>query len=357
DPFISEAVAAELGVKLGTLEEILPKADLITVHMPKTKATYHMINKDTIALMKDGVYILNCARGGIIEENDLYQAMVDGKVAGAALDVFEEEPNETSPLLDLPGFIATPHLGASTKEAQLNVAVDVSAEIVNALTGKMVKNTVNIPSINPQTMSFVKPFLGLAEKLGSIQSQIIDGRAQKIEITYSGDLAKNNVKPMTTSLIKGFLEPVLKESVNFINAPHLAAERGIQIVEIKDAESTGYSNLISVKVSTENSTKSLAGTLFGKNEERLVMIDGYRIDAVPSPHMVYIPHMDKPRIIGPVGNLIGAHNINIAGMLVGRKELGGQAVMILSVDDLVPESTLDEIGKIDGILEVKMINL
>ncbi len=357
DPFISEAVAAELGVELGTLEEILPKADLITVHMPKTKTTYHMINKDTIALMKDGVYILNCARGGIIEENDLYQAMVDGKVAGAALDVFEEEPNETSPLLDLPGFIATPHLGASTKEAQLNVAVDVSAEIVNALTGKMVKNTVNIPSINPQTMSFVKPFLGLAEKLGSIQSQIIDGRAQKIEITYSGDLAKNNVKPMTTSLIKGFLEPVLKESVNFINAPHLAAERGIQIVEIKDAESTGYSNLISVKVSTENSTKSLAGTLFGKNEERLVMIDGYRIDAVPSPHMVYIPHMDKPRIIGPVGNLIGAHNINIAGMLVGRKELGGQAVMILSVDDLVPENTLEEIDKIDGILEVKMINL
>jgi D-3-phosphoglycerate dehydrogenase len=357
DPFITEENAARLAVDVMSLEDVFKKADFITIHMPKTKNSAHLINEQTIAQMKDGVRIINCARGGIVEEEALYQAMVAGKVAGAALDVFEKEPNTESPLLGLPNFIATPHLGASTREAQINVAVDVAGEIVNALTGKLVKNTVNIPSVSPKALAIIKPFLGLAEKLGRFHAHLVNGRIKKVEVVYSGDLAGQEVAPLTTALLKGLLDPILQESVNFVNAPLLAKNRGIQVFQTMDGDSEGYANLISIRVYTDTEDKCLAGTLFGNNDPRLVMIDGYRIDAVPSQHMLYIPHLDKPRIIGPVGTLIGEHSINIAGMQVGRKEIGGKAVMILAVDGLVPDETLKEIAAIDGILDVKMINL
>ncbi|KJS14562.1 MAG: D-3-phosphoglycerate dehydrogenase [Peptococcaceae bacterium BRH_c4b] len=357
DPFITEENAARLAVELLPLEEVFKKSDFITIHMPKTKNSYHLINDHTIAQMKQGVRIINCARGGIVDEEALYKAMVSGKVAGAALDVFEKEPNLESPLLELPNFIATPHLGASTREAQLNVAVDVAEEIVNALTGKLVKNTVNIPSISPKALAVIKPYLELAEKLGRFHAHLVDGRIKKVEVIYSGELAKQELMPLTTALLKGLLDPILQESVNFVNAPLLAKNRGIQVFQTTDGDSEGYANLISVKVYSDSGDKCLAGTLFGNNDARLVMIDGYRIDAVPSKYMLYIPHLDKPRIIGPVGTLIGEHNINIAGMQVGRKEIGGKAVMILAVDGLVPDGTLKEIAAIDGVLDVKMINL
>lgn len=357
DPFITEENASRLAVELMPLEEVFKKSDFITIHMPKTKSSYHLINDNTIAQMKQGVRIVNCARGGIVDEEALYKGMVSGKVAGAALDVFEKEPNLESPLLELPNFIATPHLGASTREAQLNVAVDVAEEIVNALTGKLVKNTVNIPSISPKALAVIKPYLGLAEKLGRFHAHLVDGRIKKVEVVYSGELAGQEVMPLTTALLKGLLDPILQESVNFVNAPLLAKNRGIQVFQTTDGDSEGYANLISIKVYTDSGDKCLAGTLFGQSDARLVMIDGYRIDAVPSQHMLYIPHVDKPRIIGPVGTLIGEHNINIAGMQVGRKEIGGKAVMILAVDGLVPDETLKEIAAIDGVIEVKMINL
>lgn len=357
DPFITEEKAVAMGVRLLPLEEVFKIADFLTVHLPKTKESYHMINKETLALMKDGVRIINCARGGVVNEEDLYQAMKSGKVAGAALDVFEKEPNTDSPLYEFDNFIATPHLGASTLEAQLNVAVDVADEIVCALKGELVRNTVNMPSIDPRVLALIKPYLELAEKLGKFQAQLFDGRINRVEIIYSGEIRNLEVNPITTAAVKGLLDPILQESVNYVNAQLLAKNRGIQIVQTINGHAEGYASLITIKVSSGKDEKTVSGTLFRENDPRIVMINGYRIDAVPSGHMLYIPHIDKPRIIGPVGNLIGEHNINIAAMQVGRKVIGGKAVMMLSVDAQVPDETLAEIARIDGIIDVKMVSL
>ncbi|NTW04970.1 MAG: phosphoglycerate dehydrogenase [Peptococcaceae bacterium] len=358
DPYITEEKAATMAVELVSLEELYARSDFITIHMPKTKESYHMINEQTIGLMKSSVRIINCARGGIIDEDALFKALDAGRIAGAALDVFEAEPNVDSPLLKLGNFIATPHLGASTMEAQLNVAVDVSREIVAALAGETVNNAVNMPSISIKAMTKVKPFLSLGESLGRFQGQLIEGRVSKIEVTYSGELADMEVAPITTAVVKGLLYPILQqETVNFVNASLLARNRGIQVQQTGHRKDDGYANLITVKVSTDKEEISISGTLFGASDPRIVMIDGYRLDALPSGHMMYIPHIDRPRIIGPVGMLIGEHNINIATMQVGRKEIGGQAIMLLSVDGEVPEVTLREIAKIEGVIDVKMIRL
>jgi len=357
DPYITEEKAAAFGVTIMPLDDVLQQADFITFHMPKTKETYHLIDERALNLMKDGVRIINCARGGIIDEEALYRAVESGKVAGVALDVFEKEPNTDSPLLKFDNVIATPHLGASTCEAQLNVAVDVAEEIVDALRGRVVRNTVNIPSVKPEVMAGVKPYLSLAEKLGKFQAQLVDGRVNKVEIIYSGELTKQEVSPITTALVKGMLDPILQEKVNYVNAIILAKNRGIQVVQTVDGHAEGYASLITVKVTSDKSEKSVAGTLFRENDPRIVMIDGYRIDAVPEGYMLYVPHIDKPRIIGPVGTLIGEHNINIASMQVGRKEIGGKAVMVLSVDAEVPAETLKEIARIDGVEDVKFVSL
>lgn len=357
DPFINEEKAASMGIKLVTLEELYPVADFITMHMPKTKETYRMLGEQAFSKMKDGVRVINCARGGIVDEEALYKYMKSGKVAGAALDVFEKEPNTQSPLFEMDNFIATPHLGASTAEAQLNVAIDVAEEIVKALQGKVVRNTVNVPSLEPEVMANVKPYLKLAEKLGKFQAQLLEGRATQLEIIYNGDLAGEEIKPISTAVIKGFLDPILQESVNYINAPLLAKNRGISIVQTVNGRANGYASLITIKVITDKGEKSLSGTLFRDNDPRIVMVDGYRVDAIPEGYMLYVPHTDKPRIIGPVGMLFGEHNINIAGMQVGRKEVGGKAVMMLSVDAPVPEETLKAIAEIEGVLDVKFVSL
>ncbi|MCL6612996.1 MAG: phosphoglycerate dehydrogenase, partial [Peptococcaceae bacterium] len=279
DPYITEEKAASLAVELAGLEELYQRADFITIHMPRTKDTYHLIDDRAINLMKKGVRIINCARGGIIDEEALYRGMVEGKVAGAALDVFEKEPNTDSPLLSLPNFIATPHLGASTREAQLNVAVDVSEEIAAALTGRLVRNTVNIPSISPKTLAVVRPYLDLAEKLGRFQAHLVSGRVRRVEVIYSGELARQEVAPITTAVVKGLLDPILQESVNFVNASLLARSRGIQVQQSVDGQEEGYSSLITVKVHTDREERSISGTLFGAGDPRIVMVDGYRVDA------------------------------------------------------------------------------
>ena len=357
DPFITEEKAEMLGIDLVSLDDLLERSDFITVHIPLTSETKYMIGEKAFAKMKDGVRIVNCARGGIVDEKALYRALKSGKVAGAALDVFETEPDTKNPLFELDNFIATPHLGASTREAQLSVAVDVAQDVVAALKGEFVKNSVNIPSVSPKAMAAIKPYLFLAEKMGKFVAQIVSGRVNKIEIAYSGDLANQEVAPITTVILKGFLDCVLQEKVNFVNAPLLARNRGIDVVQKLAGEESGYANLISVKATSDVDEISIGGTVFGGIDARIVCIDGYHVDAVPEGHMLYIPHIDKPRIIGPVGNLIGAHDINISGMQVGRKVVGGKAVMLLNVDCPVPDETLEEIAKIDGILGVKKVSL
>jgi len=355
DPFISQEKAEAIGVKLVDLNEIYNKAEFITVHMPLTKETKNLINKDTFNLMQDGVRIINVARGGIINELDLYEAVKNGKVAGAALDVFETEPTTESPLFELDNVIVTPHLGASTEEAQVNVALDVAEEMVSIFSGEMAKNAVNMPSIPSDVMVAVKPYLSLAEKLGKFISQLTTD-IHSVEIIYSGDVAQLNVAPITTTLLKGLLSTILEESVNFVNAPILAKNRGMKIVESKVASVEDYANLITVKVKGK-CEKEVAGTLFSGNDPRLVLIDGYRIDAIPAGYMIVAPHFDKPKIIGKVGTLIGEYDINIHTMQVGRKVIGGKAVMVLGVDGTVPEKTIKEIAEIDGIIDVQFVSL
>ena len=241
--------------------------------------------------------------------------------------------------------IATPHLGASTSEAQLCVACDVAEEIVAALKGGFVRNTVNIPPISPQALAAVRPYLDLAEKMGRFTAQVISRRVNQIEITYSGDLAKQEVSPITNSILKGFLDNILQEMVDYINAPVLAKNRGIKVIQRQMERNGDYANLVTIRAVSDKDEISVAGTVFGGHDIRIVSIDGYHVDAVPEGHMLYIPHIDKPRIIGPVGNLIGEQNINISGMQVGRKVVGGKAVMILNVDAYVPDETLEKIKK------------
>jgi len=357
DPFISEDKAAGMAVELVGLEELYRRSDFITIHMPKTKDSYHMINDRALSLMKDGVRIINCARGGIIDEEALYRAMTDGKVAGAALDVFEKEPETGSPLIKLPNFIATPHLGASTKEAQLNVAVDVSEEILAALTGRLVKNAVNIPSMNPKVLEVVKPYLEIAEKLGRFQANMISGRVSKVEVIFNGDFNKKEVSPITTAVVKGLLDPILQETVNFVNASLLAKNRGIHVQQLVNGLEKGYASLITVKVQTDREERSISGTLFGPGDPRIVLIDGYRVDAAPSGNMFYVQHTDKPRVAGSVAALIGDYKVNIATMQVSRKQIGGNAIMVITVDGEVSEEITKAILGIEGVKSVKLISL
>lgn len=357
DPMVSPDVATANGIEFKPMADVIKEADFLTLHIPKTKESLNLINKDTIATMKDGARIVNVARGGIINEQDLYEAVKSGKLAGAALDVFAAEPTTESPLFELNNVVVAPHLGASTEEAQVNVALDVAVEFVNVLVkGEMAKNAVNLAPIKPDVLAAIKPFLTLAEKLGKLQTQLASGAIKNIKITYSGQLAKVEVAPLTTSFLKGFLEPLIQDSVNFVNAPILAKERGIVVEEAKSAGESDYTELITVSV-TSDSMKLAAGTLFGNDDPRIVMIDDYRIDVVPEGNILVIPHEDKPKIIGPVASLVGEENINIAGMQVGRKEIGGLAIMMLAVDAAVSEATLAEIAKVSGVKDVKMVTL
>lgn len=359
DPMVSPEAAAANGIEFKPQEDVIKEADFLTLHIPKTKDSLNMLNKETMSTMKDGARIINVARGGVVNEEDLYEIVKSGKLAGAALDVFVAEPTTESPLFELNNIIVAPHLGASTKEAQVNVALDVAEEFVNILVkGEMAKNAVNLAPIRPDVLAAIKPYLTLAEKLGKMQAQLATGAIQSIKIQYTGELAKVEVAPLTTSFLKGFLESMAEESgsVNFVNAPILAKERGINIEESKLAEEGDYTALISVTVKSEKEAE-VAGTLFGEDDPRIVMIDGYRIDVVPAGNILVVPHIDQPKIIGPVANLIGEHNINIAGMQVGRKVVGGKAIMMLAVDAPLPDKTLAEIAKVEGVADVKMVTL
>ncbi|ATZ61067.2 MAG: phosphoglycerate dehydrogenase [Methanosarcinales archaeon Met12] len=357
DPFISVERAEELGVRLAKIDDVVSKADFITIHAPLTKESHHSIGKKEFERMKGGVRIINCARGGIIDEKALYGAIKSGKVAGAALDVFEQEPPVDSPLLELDSVIMTPHLGASTREAQINVAVSVAEGVIDALKEKPVRNAVNMPAIKPDVLALIKPYLTLAEKLGRLSVQLIDGRINTVEAMYSGEVAERDTGPLTTTILKGILDPILSEPVNFVNAPVIAKNRGIKVIERKVGASEDFTGLITVVVRTADDEKGVAGTLFGKNDARIVRIDNYHIDALPSGYMLISKHIDKPGIIGHVGMILGKNNINIAGMQVGRESIGGEAVMVLNIDGPVSDGILKQIEAVDGIQNIKLVVL
>ncbi len=357
DPFLSEDKAKIMGVEKVDLQNLFRHSDFITVHTPLTPETKNLINKDSIKLMKPGVRIINCARGGIINEKDLYDSIIEGKVAGAALDVFEKEPPENNPLIALDNVICTPHLGASTKEAQENVAVAVAEQIVDYLVHGTIRNAVNFPSIPSDQVVRLQPYITLAEKLGGFASQMFEGGVTEIIIEYQGDASKINTAPVTIAAIKGFLAPILEETVNFVNAPVIAKERGIEVKEIKSTDEGDYQSLVALRLRAKDKESYFAGTLFSKKDPRIVFIDDFKVEIVPEGELLFMYNKDKPGVIGNIGTLLGKNKINIARMHFGRETPGGKAISVVSIDTHVSSKVIDEIKKQPNILLVKQISL
>lgn len=358
DPFLSKEVAEQMGVELVKIDDIYKEADYITVHVPMTEETKGMISDKQFAIMKDGVRVINCARGGIIDESALARALDSGKVAGAALDVFVEEPPKDWSLANYKkNVILTPHLGASTEEAQVNVAIEVAHQIVDALLGKGIRNAANYPSVDPETYHALQPYINLCEKLGSFTSQISDGALNEVNVTYSGDIAVRDTAALTMALMKGLLSPVLKDTVNFINSLALAKERGIKVTESKSMQSEEFVTLVSLEVKTQKETHKVAGTLLSKSEPRLVKIDEFYVEALPSGCMLIMHNWDKPGIIGNLGMLLGQYHINIAAMSFGREKQGGKALTVLNVDSCVQGEVLDKVKSQPHILSVRSLQV
>lgn len=356
DPYINEERAHGLGVTVGTLDDVVSKADFITVHMPLTPDTKNMISMEQMKKMKQGVRLVNCARGGIINEEDLAQAVKDGIVAGAAIDVFTSEPLPADhPLLGVPGIVVTPHLGASTVEAQIGVSIDVAEGVKAALHGEPVATAVNMAPVSPQVMKVISPYLTLAERLGCTLCSLAEGPIKNVEVTYTGEITEVNTKLLTTAVIKGMLNPVMEKEVNYVNAPGFAKERNIKVKEIKSKESEDFANLITVRIQAGGKEFSVQGTLFG-NEGRIVRINRFRVDVDPHARILICPHINRPGVIGVVGSLMGEAGINISGMQVGKTDVEGTNLMVLSIDDDIPADVLAKVKAIDGIFDAKLVN-
>ncbi|WP_262173654.1 phosphoglycerate dehydrogenase [Saccharococcus sp. Marseille-Q5394] len=357
DPFLTEEKAQKMGIGFGTVNDVLKAADFITIHTPLLKETRHLLNEEAFGKMKDGVQIINCARGGIIDEDALYGAIVSGKVAGAALDVFETEPFVDHPLLSLPEVIATPHLGASTVEAQESVAVDVSMDVVNFFKGDAVRNPVNLPSVSKEVLAKIAPFYDLAEKLGIFLSRMTDETIEEVNIKYAGELANYDVRALTRNTVKGILKRNLGNHVNDVNAKFLADRFDIKVNEHKTTVSKGFLHLITVEIVTAKFTHRVAGTLLNGLGARIVKVDDYVVDVVPDGHLLFIKHKDQPGAIGRVGTLLAQKNINIATMQVGRSTVGGDAIMMLTIDNGVEQTEIGDLTELGDIYEVKAIDL
>ncbi|KGX84898.1 phosphoglycerate dehydrogenase [Pontibacillus litoralis] len=357
DPFLTEERADKLGITKGSLEDIYATSDFITVHTPLTKETKHMIDDNAFTKMKQGVRILNCARGGIIEEGALLRAIESGIVAGAALDVFEKEPAMDHPLLDRPEVIATPHLGASTEEAQTLVAQDVSEEIIAILNGESFKNAVNMPTISSEVRRALQPYYLLGEKLGEMAIQLVTEAPMKVTVTYGGELSDFDTASLTRRIMKGLLSYHLGDKVNIVNTFHMAKTYNLTYSVEHATSSLGFKNLITVTIETQQGKRSISGTMLAGYGPRIIKIDDYSIDMAPEDHLLYIQHNDIPGMIGLVGTTLGKHQVNIATMQVGRKQEGGEAIMMLSIDSLFNQDAFRDLEQINHIHSVKEIRL
>lgn len=357
DPFLTRDRAAKISVKSATLDEVLTQADIITVHTPLTKETRGLIGAESLPKTKKGVYLLNCARGGIIDEKAIIPYLENGHIAGVALDVFETEPPENHPLLKFDNVIATPHLGASTKEAQLNVAAQVAQDVLHFLDGKIVTTSVNLPALTKEVFEKIQPFYRLAKNMGNIVSQCMKEPVHDISIKYEGSVAELETSFVTKSLIAGFLTPRVASNVNAVNAGIIAKERGISFSEKITSNQSGYENCITVSIHGDQTTFEIKGTHIPHYGERIVGINSFNIDFYPAGHLIYIQHTDKPGVIGRVGRILGDHEVNIATMQVGRKNAGGEAIMMLSFDRKLDDSLIKTLSDIDDIVSIKPIEL
>lgn len=351
DPFLSPERAVELGVEKVELDELLARADFITLHTPLTDQTRGILSRENLAKTKKGVRIVNCARGGLIDEAALKDAMDSGQVAGAALDVFEVEPAKESPLFGTPNFICTPHLGASTTEAQVNVALQVAEQMADYLVNGGVTNALNVPSLSAEEAPKLRPYMALAEQLGSLVGQLTTGSIPRISIHAEGAAAELNIKPIVAAVLAGFLR-TQSDTVNMVNAPFLAKERGMEVREVRSEKEGDYHTLIRVSVKTDAGERSVAGTLFSNSEPRLVELFGIKVEAELDGHMMYIVNEDAPGFIGRIGTLLGENAINIGTFNLGRREAGGEAVLLLSLDGALPANVLDQAKALPGVKRV-----
>jgi D-3-phosphoglycerate dehydrogenase / 2-oxoglutarate reductase len=351
DPFLTPERALELGVEKVELDELLARADFITLHTPLTDQTRNILSRENLAKTKRGVRIVNCARGGLIDETALKDGLDSGHVAGAALDVFEQEPAKDSPLFGTPGFISTPHLGASTSEAQVNVAIQVAEQMSDFLLLGGVSNAINMPSLSAEEAPRLRPYMALAEKLGRLVGQIVGENVRSVDVEVEGAAAELNIKPITGAVLAGLMG-TYSQSVNMVNAPVLAKERGLDLREIRHDREGDYHTLVAVSVGTENGTKRVEGTLFGNRAPRLVKIFDIPVEAELNGQMIYFVNTDEPGFIGALGTTLGAHGVNIATFNLGRRKAGGEAVALVSVDDPVTPELSDELHHLPGVREV-----
>ena len=357
DPFISPEVAQQMGVNMVNLDELFTNSDFISVHCPLSKETRNLINESALAKMKKGVFLIHCARGGIVNEKALCRALKAGQVAGAAIDVFEEEPTKNMELVGLDNVICTPHLGASTDEAQTNVAIAIAHQIAAYFTTGEIKGAVNFPSVSADVMAGIRPYLDLAEKLGAFQAQLLTGAIQEVSLEYSGEILNHNVAPITVSLIKGLLDQILTETVNYINAPVLAKERGIRIIEVKSSETKDYTNLIALTVRTSKETSRTSGAVFGQNDPRIVRINEFSVEIAPEGYLLAVSNKDVPGVIGILGTTLGSHNVNIARLHLSRDAQSKKALVVLNTDSPVGPDILDKLRKLPHVVSITPIKM
>ncbi|MEO1474995.1 MAG: phosphoglycerate dehydrogenase [Pseudomonadota bacterium] len=354
DPFLTEDRAVEIGVEKVDLDTLLSRADFVSLHTPLTDETRNILNRERLENAKPGIRIVNCARGGLIDEAALKDCLESGQVASAALDVFAEEPAKENALFGTPGFICTPHLGASTTEAQVNVALQVAEQMSDYLVNGGVTNALNMPSLSAEEAPKLKPYMALAEKLGSLVGQLARGNLTKISIEREGAAAELNGKPITGAVLAGFMRRY-SDTVNMVNAPYLAKERGLEVSEVRHEREGAFNTLIRVTVETDSGPRSVAGTLFGNEAPRLVEMFGIGIEAELDGNMLYIVNDDKPGFIGRIGTLLGSHGINIGTFNLGRRDAGGEAVLLLSLDDALQPEVEEEAAAVEGVNLVKAL--
>lgn len=359
DPHMPRDIAEKNGVELVSLEELAKRADYISVHVPLTKETRNLVSREFFANMKNDAMFIDCARGGVCDEEALFEALENNEIAGAALDVFAQEPTTTEncPLLKFDNFICTPHLGASTSEAQENVAVAIAEQVADYLVKGSVINAVNVPSVSDDVLAQVGPYITLGEMLGCMHMQMAKGGVEEVTLEYGGGLAVQEVSPVTVAFLKGLFTPILKDAVNYVNAPIIARDRGIKVIESRTDRASDFTNSLSIKVKTDGGENVLVGTVFGKNEPRLVRLNTFRLEALPSGPMLLVFNNDVPGVIGALGTELGRAGVNISRMTVGREEESKQNIILIGTDQLITRELVEKVRGLENISDAQAFYL
>jgi len=358
DPYLAVERVRQMGAEQVDFDELLARSDFLTLHVPLNSETANLLNEETLARVKPGCRIINCATGGLIDEQALARAIEEERVAGAAIDVFAKEPPEAdNSLLGLEQVICTPHLRAATVDAQINVTVQMAHQIVDFLQRGVVVNALNVPSISADLLAQIRPHIELAERLGSFQAQICARGLQEITVEYAGNVTDHPTEPLTMALLKGLLAPILGAMVNYVNAPHLARERGIRVVEAKSSTTEGFANMIRLTVSGTDGVRSVCGAVFGEHDYRIVRVDDYHVEAIPEGHILVLHNDDRPGVIGFIGQVLAEARINIAMMNLSRRKIKGRAISLINVDSPIPEKVLDTLRANEHILSAVQVHI